>query len=215
MASHSSVLAWRIPGTGEPGGLPSMGSHRVGHDWNDLAARLACWDLLVENIWWVAWAIRYLMRRISMKIKEKKRLMVWADYKPSSRRHLVEMISRCWAKSPNLFRWWNKHVSGKLADLLVCSLNAFGGSRNIREVLVELPTVPGFFLEWKAEDVVHSQRSTRQQLRMKGAHPWLAPVLSFWHLAVWPPSQSFARFWGRSLAPRQSIVLVRIWAVSF
>ena len=32
MATHSSVLAWRIPGTGEPGGLPSMRSHRVGHD---------------------------------------------------------------------------------------------------------------------------------------------------------------------------------------
>ena len=38
MASHSSVLAWRIPGTGEPGGLPSVASHRVGHDWSDLAA---------------------------------------------------------------------------------------------------------------------------------------------------------------------------------
>ena len=38
MATHSSVLAWRIPGTGKPGGLHSMGSHRVGHDWSDLAA---------------------------------------------------------------------------------------------------------------------------------------------------------------------------------
>ena len=38
MATHSSVLAWRIPGTGEPGGLPSMGSNRVGHNWSDLAA---------------------------------------------------------------------------------------------------------------------------------------------------------------------------------
>ena len=38
MAVHSSVLAWRIPGMEEPGGLPSMGSHRVGHDWSDLAA---------------------------------------------------------------------------------------------------------------------------------------------------------------------------------
>ena len=37
----SSVLAWRIPGTGEPGGLPSMGSHGVGHDWSDLAAAAA------------------------------------------------------------------------------------------------------------------------------------------------------------------------------
>ena len=41
MATHSSVLAWRIPGTGEPGGLPSMGSHRVRHDWSDLAAAAA------------------------------------------------------------------------------------------------------------------------------------------------------------------------------
>ena len=38
MATHSSVLAWRIPGTAEPGGLPSMESQRVGHDWSDLAA---------------------------------------------------------------------------------------------------------------------------------------------------------------------------------
>jgi len=37
MATHSSVLSWRIPGTGEPSGLPSVGSHRVGHDWSDLA----------------------------------------------------------------------------------------------------------------------------------------------------------------------------------
>ena len=42
MATHSSILAWRIPRTAEPGGLPSMGLHRVGHDWSDLAAA-ACW----------------------------------------------------------------------------------------------------------------------------------------------------------------------------
>ena len=41
MATHSSVLVWRIPGTGEPGGPPSKGSHRVGHDWSDLAAAAA------------------------------------------------------------------------------------------------------------------------------------------------------------------------------
>ena len=44
IATHSCILAWRIPGTGEPGGLPSMGSHRVGHDWSDLeAAAAATW----------------------------------------------------------------------------------------------------------------------------------------------------------------------------
>ena len=42
-ATHSNVLAWRIPGTAEPGELPSMGSHRVGHDWRDLAAAAAAY----------------------------------------------------------------------------------------------------------------------------------------------------------------------------
>ena len=41
MATHSSIFAWRIPGTGEPGGLLSMGLHRVGHDWSNLAAAAA------------------------------------------------------------------------------------------------------------------------------------------------------------------------------
>ena len=47
MTTHSSVLAWRIPGTGEPGGLPSMGSHRVGHDRSDLvaAASILAWRI--------------------------------------------------------------------------------------------------------------------------------------------------------------------------
>jgi len=50
MATHSSVLVWRIPGTGEPGGLPSMGSHRVGHDWSDLPAAAA--TFVVKLVWW-------------------------------------------------------------------------------------------------------------------------------------------------------------------
>ena len=49
MATHSSVLAWRIPGTGEPGGLLSMGSHRVGHDWSDLAAAYSPWNSPGQN----------------------------------------------------------------------------------------------------------------------------------------------------------------------
>ena len=47
MATHSSILAWRIPGTEEPGGLRSMGLQRVGHDWHDLAAATACTDVRV------------------------------------------------------------------------------------------------------------------------------------------------------------------------
>ena len=56
MATHSSVLAWRIPWTAEPGGLSSMGSHRVRHNWSDLAA-----------------AAYYNIKRIMTKLKKKKK----------------------------------------------------------------------------------------------------------------------------------------------
>jgi len=59
MATHSSVLAWRIPGTGKPGGPPSTGSHRVGHDWSDLAAAAAA-----VFIWAPYWALRCLRREV-------------------------------------------------------------------------------------------------------------------------------------------------------
>ena len=60
MKTHSSVLAWRIPGTGEPGGLPSMGSHRVRHDWSDLAA----------VAWWFKWLIK--RNKCSVRLLEKR-----------------------------------------------------------------------------------------------------------------------------------------------
>ena len=57
IATHSSVLAWRIPGTGKPGGLPSMGSHRVGHNWSHLAAAAAYLFFqtphIYVNIWYL------------------------------------------------------------------------------------------------------------------------------------------------------------------
>ena len=53
MATHSSVLAWRVPGTGESGGLPSMESHRVGHDRSDLAAAAAAQLDFRTQIFWL------------------------------------------------------------------------------------------------------------------------------------------------------------------
>ena len=51
MATHSSVLAWRLPGTGEPGGLPSMGSHRVGHHWaTEQQQQTLQLDLLISSL---------------------------------------------------------------------------------------------------------------------------------------------------------------------
>ena len=51
MATHSSVLAWRIPGMEEPGGLPSMGSHRVGHNWSNLAAAAGHEHINLQGGW--------------------------------------------------------------------------------------------------------------------------------------------------------------------
>ena len=75
MATHSSVLAWRIPGMGEPGGQPSMGSHRAGHDWSDLAVAAShisisvkisiigngLMILIVETVYylWICWYTIY------------------------------------------------------------------------------------------------------------------------------------------------------------
>ena len=58
MVTHSSVLAWRIPGTGEAGGLSSMGSHRVGYDWSDLAAAAAVKSTVVVMYGYESWTIK-------------------------------------------------------------------------------------------------------------------------------------------------------------
>ena len=64
LLTHSSVLAWRIPGTGEPGGLPSLGSHRVGHDWSDLAAA-AAHSLMLCTIMYVLVCLDWCMAFLS------------------------------------------------------------------------------------------------------------------------------------------------------
>ena len=101
MATHSSVLAWRIPGTGEPSELPSMGSHRVGHDWGDLAAaantshvtqrrgrlplfglgswRSQCWvwhsvTLLVFPSWWQKTRIVWSLHLTQQHSKSRKNI---------------------------------------------------------------------------------------------------------------------------------------------
>ena len=54
MATHSSVLAWRIPGMGEPGGLPSLGSQRVRHDWSNLAAAAESMNFYLSITSWTS-----------------------------------------------------------------------------------------------------------------------------------------------------------------
>ena len=63
METHSNVLAWRIPRTGEPGGLPSVRLHRDGHDWCDLAAAAAAGSIiLLDYSWCVCWSGSWLYK---------------------------------------------------------------------------------------------------------------------------------------------------------
>ena len=71
MATHSWALAWRIPGMGEPGGLPSIGSHRAGHDWSDLAAAAA---YIVSYLIHYQWAMCLLLLYM-LKLKSKCQLI--------------------------------------------------------------------------------------------------------------------------------------------
>ena len=74
MATHSSVLAWRIPGKGEPGGLPSMGSHRVGHNCSDLAAAAASGA--------AAMSVNRFYKLITLKLNISFRFLPESNYKP-------------------------------------------------------------------------------------------------------------------------------------
>ena len=75
MATHSSVLAWRIPGTTEPGGLPSLGSHRVRHDWSDLAAAAVSIRTQKQNLSLMIhlWIIERCIfeQRVSIRVKNQ------------------------------------------------------------------------------------------------------------------------------------------------
>ena len=83
MATHSSVLAWRISGTGEPGGLPSVGSHRVGHDWRDLAAAAAgthCFMFLYSSLARYSSSFTVQMRQVPYYLRTFVLAVSFASY---------------------------------------------------------------------------------------------------------------------------------------
>jgi len=97
---HHSVLAWRIPGTRESDGLPSMGSHRVGHNWSDLAAALAA----------------YIIVNLKGKYWNKKK----KSFRGTSKRLTTYFFSRSWKTVISLSKlksWKNVTAKLKLYDL--------------------------------------------------------------------------------------------------
>ena len=92
MAIHSSVLVWRILGKGEPSGLPSMGSHKVWHDWSDLAATAAWWPtspsrktskedvlFIIGDIWWFRWFRYSPFDSRGLECKSRKSRDTWSN----------------------------------------------------------------------------------------------------------------------------------------
>ena len=105
MATHSSVLAWRIPGTAEPGGLPSMGSHRVGHDWSDLAAAAAAAAWLWELDHKEGWAVKNWCFRTVVLEKTLESPLDSKEIKPVNPKenHPWTFIGRTYAEAPILW----------------------------------------------------------------------------------------------------------------
>ena len=118
MATHSSVLAWRIPGTGEPGGLPSMG-HRVRHNWSDLAAAAAAvkpWSVTVQvdcsspvkaKMYWLASLTGILKNALHISITVKE----FASSRSGYQQCIMVRNNRVWGIT-GLFIGW-----GFLANL--------------------------------------------------------------------------------------------------
>ena len=125
-ATHSSVLAWRIPGTGEPGGLTSMGSHRVGHNWSDLAAAAAAYGNF-EHYFASMWnecncAVVWTFFGIAL-------LWDWNENWP------FPVLWPLWS-FPNLLAYWVQHFHSNMHLLGALSVSATG------EVQMSLLTVP-------------------------------------------------------------------------
>ena len=102
MATHSSVLAWRIPGMGEPGRLPSMGSHRVGHDWSDLAADILLCLYTGRKSWngGMQWSrLSRWSREIPMELDLLTHL--WCPLLPTGPRHLELVRCNSFMKLPS------------------------------------------------------------------------------------------------------------------
>ena len=110
MATHSNVLAWRIPGAVEPGRLPSMGLHRVRHDWSDLAAAAAA-----AAVWlcrWRGFGFDFMCRGILFARSEQGRSLVcwWLSY----RELWVKLTfwAERWRDWKTLSLWWCPSLSG-------------------------------------------------------------------------------------------------------
>ena len=103
MATHSSVLAWRIPGTGEPGGLLSVGLLRVGHDWSDLAAAAAAAAVMYRYESWI-------IKKAECQRIDAFKLWCWRTLE-SLLNSEIHWKDGCWSWSSNTSVTWCEELT--------------------------------------------------------------------------------------------------------
>ena len=150
MATHSSVLAWRIPGIGKPGGLPSLGSHRVGHNWSNLAAAAA----------------------------NKKWVKQWMHTTWSSLRICVSCSLNIWRVQSSEHSLWRPltnmrpHDSTRLRALLICCRYVYFSSREKRVLFRIKIYFMNAYLMWRGH-----RHIKRNNLRSKKAQNVILSIL--------------------------------------
>ena len=124
MATHSSVLAWRIPGTGEPGRLPSMGLHRVGHDWSNLAAAdfITIWFLIsIFKDFFLMWANFFKWGIIALQWRVSWESLFFVVSRGGDAVHLCTQKHRLnlefWAKKANVRESTSESAAWKSASV--------------------------------------------------------------------------------------------------
>ena len=131
MATHSSVLAWRTPGTEEPGELLSMGSHRVGHDWSDLAAAAAAAFLNSDLAIWFTFPpppnknhpVCIYSFDLTPLFPSTHPLPILSSQDPCSHTHPLQSRSL----HPQTISRWNQTLGFEFRSLLLCATGASQG----------------------------------------------------------------------------------------
>ena len=115
MATHSSTLAWRIPGTGEPGGLPSTGRQRVGHDWSDLAPAAAASKHSTGQLTSQLYSL--LNMNGSSRIRYMETMTMWKRVTKTNRWEMTpeEMDGQFWRKKI-IFKTWTQVIKSIRKD---------------------------------------------------------------------------------------------------